>query len=299
MRRTLLFISLLFISLCITAYSGNRLLIDHRSLPRAEEYEAGGLYLPQKNIVTFLSFGYQTAVSDLLWFNLNNYFGKHYRSDRKYTWFKHMCELVISLDERAPHVYEFCALMLAWEANSYKDANDILSLGMENLPENWRFYFMKGLNYRIFEGDNEKAMKEFAKGAEIPGSPSYLKTMATKLMTNIDGPHAAVSFLRQTISNTKDETQRKVLEEQLQRTIHTIAIHDIEQHCKKIEEETGKKPATLKECRLKPLRDPAGGHYYLNKETGEVETTSSLKPIPLFTEHLKEKIKPLHERNSH
>ena len=289
----LLILLLFFIP--VSYHSGLKLTRSHQALPTIEDIDTGGLYLPRKNIIGILSFNYKTAASDLLWFNLNNYFGKHYDSDRKYRWFKHMCELVYTLDPRAAHVYEFCALMHSWELNRYQDANEILAEGLKNLPHHWRFYFMRGLNYRIFEGNNELAMKEFQLGADIPDSPSYMKTMATKLMSNIDGPHAAVSFLKQTIARTQDKTQKEVLMEQLKRTIHTITLDEIDKQCEKVLEQSGNMPTSLRECGIEAKRDPAGGHYFINPETGKADSNGDIEAIPLFAEHLKGKIKPRNE----
>ena len=77
------------------------------------------LYLPNKEAVEVVSFGYKHFAADLIWFNTINYFGKHYREDKKFTWLKHMCDLTTNLNPNAKHFYEFCGLMLSWDCLLY------------------------------------------------------------------------------------------------------------------------------------------------------------------------------------
>lgn len=180
------------------------------------------LYLPNGKGLRLISLGYHNFLADILWFNTINYFGKHYASDHDYRWLTHMCDLVTNLDPRAMHVYEFGALMLAWEANDPIQANLILTkaintpeLGIH--PKLWKMYYLRGFNYTFFFNDSEKAAADFAAGSKLPNADVIMKRLASKkLLTLGKDPDRAVAFLREALDTTTDPMARKALERRLQ-----------------------------------------------------------------------------------
>ncbi|NLF25930.1 MAG: hypothetical protein GX589_09790, partial [Deltaproteobacteria bacterium] len=165
------------------------------------------LYLPNGKGLEFISFGFKNALADILWFNTISYFGKHYRLDRDYTWLDHMCSLITELDPHARHIFEFCSLMLAWEAKKTNAALTTLSRALKAEPKYWRYYYLRGMTYAFFLKDSTLAREDFIAGARLPGAPVFMAKLASKKMA-LGDPDTAIEFLQEVIASASDETQR-------------------------------------------------------------------------------------------
>lgn len=255
------------------------------------------LYLPKQEGVEFLAFGYKNILADILWFNTVNYFGKHYKSDHKYEWLNHMCNLVVSLDPQAQHVYEFCALMLAWEIKKPDLAVAILSRGIENNPDNWRFHYLRGINYSIFFRDDVKAQEDFVAAAKKPEVENFVVRLASKKIANINNPQESLRFLQQMIKNSKDPNQRAVFEEHFKKVLHEVNLKYFQELLDKYVGEKGHLPERLEVLlSLTPkfkersatisLNDPFGGKYFIDHTNSKVTSTSKIDRIKLFSNEL-------------
>ena len=182
------------------------------SLPKAHEV----LYLPEGRGLEFLSFGFKNTLADILWFNAISYFGKHYRLDQDYTWLGHMCSLITTLDSRARHVFEFCSLMLAWEAGLADQAVSILDKAIGADPEFWRYFYLRGITYAFFFKNDKRARDDFLSGSKLPNAPPFMARLAGKKMA-LDDPQNAIEFLKEMIAAATEESQRQALTRHLEK----------------------------------------------------------------------------------
>lgn len=203
---------LFFMSMTTYGYRG--LVSNQVALENKASLEQEVLYLPSGKGLGFLSFGYKNMLSDLLWFQTINYFGKHFKTDRNYTWLAHMCGLVTDLNPRAEHVFDFCGTMLAWEANAPQKANALLDKAISTNPQRWRYYYLRGFNSLYFLKDNTAAKRDFLLGSKQKDAPPFLLRLAVKKIDTAD-PFSTQEFLIETLKETTDPTQRQVLIEKL------------------------------------------------------------------------------------
>jgi len=246
------------------------------------------LYLPGERGLKFLSFGYQNILSDLLWFKTVSYFGKHYASDRDYTWLKHMCKIVSTLDPRKQHVYEFCSTMLAWEVGNPKAGIEFLSAAIAQFPRNWHLYFLRGFNYLFFLDDPQAAQNDFVKAASLPNAEPIAARLAAKSMIDTSDPETAISFLAQMISRAKEPAQRKALEKRLKEAAYERDLRRLEGALEIFATRQGRRAASLEELVsagiVKRLpKDPFSGDYYLDTDQKTVKSTSNKKRLSLYT----------------
>ena len=219
------------------AFSSNIALrgLEHHSLSLdVLEQDQEALYLPQGPALKIMSFGYQNFLSRILWFNTISYFGKHYRGDRNYKWLAHMCDLVTTLDPRAYHVYEFAALMLAWEAEQPERAIPILTKGMnvselKDHPWFWKLTYLRGFTYMYFMEDSMRALEDFKVAAKLPNAPASVASIAAKkILYNAGDPGAAIGFLEEMLGNTTDPTARKALNRRLREARENLAKENLD-----------------------------------------------------------------------
>jgi tetratricopeptide (TPR) repeat protein len=169
------------------------------------------LYLPNGKGLQFLSFGYRNALAHTLWFNTISYFGKHYQGDRNYQWLNHMCNLVTDLNPEMLHVYDFCSVMLAWEANFPDESIKILDKAILVYPDNWKLPYLRGMAYLIFLNDVEKAKDDFIRSSRLPDAHYLVMRLAARNISITDKKESAIEFLEEMIRNSRQESERGAL----------------------------------------------------------------------------------------
>ena len=240
------------------------------------------LYLPEAKFVKLLTGGFDNFTSDILWFNTNSYFGSQYQGEKDYRWMEHMCELVSRLDPRDAIRIESCATLLSWIVKDPEASNRLLDLGIEQNPDYWRLYYMRGFNYWYFLEDKDKAKKDLAHAASLPDTPHFVTSMAARLISDINAPKAAVEFLENQISATKDPTAKEALEEKLQSAVMTWHLDELEKAKSRYQTKYGTEANSLntliKAGFLRAIpEEPFGGTYQI--ENNEVVSTSGERKL--------------------
>lgn len=234
------------------------------------------LYLPSGKALKGIAFGYEPVLADILWFNTINYFGKQYRSDQNYEWLKHMCGLVIELDPKATHTYEFCSAMLGWEASNPDAALVILNKAVAAHPQNWLFLYLRGFNYMFFQQNQALAQKDFIDAAQLPDADPIVARLAAKKMTELQEPEVAVDFLIDMIEKAEDNSQQKALTERLKDVWFELGFKWNKETVTAFKKIIGSNPESLKaiienSAHQARVTDPLGGNYFLILYKGQVE----------------------------
>jgi len=275
-------ILVLFHALVLTAASQWKIeQLDLNDLFEQNSAKREVLYLPSGEGLEVLTLGYRNVVSDILWFHTLNYFGRHYQSDRNYHWLSHMCNLVTDLNSRAREAFEFCALMLTWEAGAPKEAVKLLGKAISIEPDYWRYRYMRGFSFMFFLEDAERAKQDFVAASQIPGAPAFLARLAARKIALSD-PLSAIQFLESALENATDEAQKEPLESRLREMRFEYTVETLESAVKSFRTEFGRLPVGLRELvssgRLH-WADPTGfsdfygGQFYLDLDSGEIKST--------------------------
>ncbi|HMO01651.1 MAG TPA: hypothetical protein PKD37_03040 [Oligoflexia bacterium] len=281
MGNSLLLTAFFFISTLTTLYTSSKLDIITRREGRVDDNKAEVLYLPSGRALELISFGYDHAVGNYLWFHLINYFGKHYNQDQYYPWFNHMCDLITQLNRSAKFIYEFCATMLSWEIGLPEESDKIINRGLDVYSNYWRFYYLRGMNAMLFLDDQEKAKDDFILASKQPYAPNFLARIAAKKIAELENFQVAIGFLSEMINNTNNELEKKALQEKLKQLVYDQGFVEIEKAQKFFEKSYGRKANSIRELRDAELikgsiTDPFGGTYYIDSQTFEVKSTSNL-----------------------
>jgi len=236
------------------------------------------VYLPPPAFLKTVSFGYRRALADVLWFRAISYFGKHYRSDRVYTWLAHMCDVVTDLDPRAEHVYRFGGVILPWEADRIDDGIALLEKGTRNIPDSWRLHYMLGFSYYFFKNDLAAAGHALETGMRLPGAPEFVSRLTATIMAADRGPDAAAAFLAEVERTAPSEEMRGAIRQRIQELGLVHSIDQIENGLRTFRERTGHLPAALEELVTTGILsaippDPFGGHYVFDPHSGEVQSS--------------------------
>ena len=123
--------------------------------------------LPKGQYLKRVSLGYHHLGADLLWLRLVQVLGKKRNTADEYEWMAHRVDL----------------------------SNRILEKGHEANPTVWRLPFDLGYNHFFYLGDPGKAADYIAQAAHLPGRPSYLPGLATRMYAEAQNPDVALDFL--------------------------------------------------------------------------------------------------------
>lgn len=190
-------------------------------------------------------------------------------------------ETITDLDPKFWDPYLFSSLMLAWNFNEPERANTILTKAETNLPNDYRPCYFKGFNYYYFLKDNEKGAQYMIKASKLPGSPSYLPYLATRLSIYSAEHGTAAAFLEQMIEITRNESIVKQIKMRLETVNHLILL---EEQVMKYKKMFGLFPKHLEDLVtagfLKEIpNDPHGGEYII-MDNNRVYTTSRMIEQP-------------------
>lgn len=245
------------------------------------------LYLPGGTGLELMSFGYQKALSHLIWFKTISYFAKHYRQDRNYKWLSHMCELVTRLNPDALYMFQFCGVMLAWEGNMPNQAVSILSSAIKAHPDNWLFPYLRGFVYAFFLHDEEKAKDDFIYSSKQQGAHPIVTRLASKKILSLDNPESALEFLGDAIKNTSDPKTKEVLTDRLKEVYYEIGFRFYEQALDSWRSQRQTEPDSLDDLTKAGLvpeeyakggyKDIYGGHYYYDRLSKSILSSSRHK----------------------
>ncbi len=277
-----LLISSILLFLCIHSYQE----LEVKNLPPQLGAEQELLYFPKGENLRAASFGFQNVLSNYLWFQTVNYFGKHYRMDQNYYWLAHMCNVITDLDPYHKELYEFCSYLVAWENKNTEAGQKLLSKGIEFNPDYWRFYYLRGMNHLMFDKNEAAARDDFIAASKAPDAPFFVNSLATKQIANLNNPETAVSFLIEMIQNAKDANQKAALQGHLKKTLNEIAIVKLEKYRDQYKEKFGELPKSIKDLRTvgaldTELLDPNGERYRID-EKGEISSNQIKERIYLL-----------------
>lgn len=186
-------------------------------------------------------------------------------------------DTITDLDPKFWDPYLFASLMLAWNFGEPEKANAILTKAETNLPNDYRPSYFKGFNYYYFLKDNEKAAEYMIKASKLPGSPSYLPYLATRLSVYSANHKTAAAFLEQMIRTTRNETIVKQLKMRLETINHLILL---EKAMMDYKGRFGLFPKHLEDLVKAGFitaipKDPHGGKYII-MENNRIYTTSRM-----------------------
>jgi tetratricopeptide (TPR) repeat protein len=283
-----------------------------RTSSRATDEVDDAIYISSPAALRRLTPGFTALAADLYWIRAIQYYGGTKRrldarapalaAAPKLTDtgdYRHLYELLditTSLDPRFDIAYRFGAIFLAEafpEGPGRPDlAVKLLEKGLQNRPEKWQYMEDVGFIYYWYLGDYRQAADAFAKAADIPGAPNWLRPLAATTLAE-GGDRRTSRAMWLSILESADFEWLRVQAER--RLLQLRAMDDLDLLREKVREytsRTGETPrdwsALVRAGFLRGVpRDPAGTAYALTS-SGDVRLgdSSSLNPLPAEPHHL-------------
>ncbi|PYR34914.1 MAG: hypothetical protein DMF93_22635 [Acidobacteria bacterium] len=300
------------VALVLLAGAARLQAVRERWYPPALEEETA-MYLESAAAVRRISGPYAPLVADLYWIRAIQYYGGTKRrlspaqggdatsgagpgaaspTDDRYALLYPMLDITTTLDPRFNIAYRFGAIFLA---EAYPNgagrpdlAVQLLQKGLRDRPDKWEYMEDIAFVHYWYEHDYLAASQWFEKGAEAPGAPWWLRSMAATTRAR-GGDRAASRLTWETIRQTTEiPFLRQDAEQKLLQLRALDEIDALQQVVDQVKARTGAAPedwASLVRARV--LRgipvDPRGTPYELAPD-GRVRLSSSSRLYPLLVE---------------
>ena len=245
--------------------SGGVLTALERQRPasvRAEELS----YLPKGEHLKVAVLGYDEFAADLIWLKAVQHLGATRQSKSGFFWAYHVVDVVTDLDPKFLPAYTASGTILGVWAGLLYESIEILRKGMREFPDVWQLPYFIGYDYFYELCDPAKAAPYFQAAARLPGSPSYLPSLAARMTVEGGDPAAALEFLQRLYEQTGDPRLREALEQKIKEAIIERDIRVLQEGVRLYRARYRKLPRTLDELTARGILprlpdEPFGGAY--------------------------------------
>ena len=252
--------------------------IDHRLGTFRAQHEV--LYLWSGESIRRLTPGFENLMADVYWLRTVQYFGgeRVFSTEKRFDLLIPLINITIALDPRLEIAYRYGATFLAepWPTGAGKPQAgiELLQRGLAHNPSNWRLRQDLGLFYFFFLDDPVRASEVLLEGANISGSPEFLKTLAAQVLVK-GGERETAKALWQKIYEQSEPGHLQGNAGLHLGQLHSLdAIDALNAAAAEFTRRAGHPPATLEELRRSgltavPTVDAVGTPFEYNASTGK------------------------------
>jgi len=143
------------------------------------------LYLPNEKLLDHFTAGMSSIVADFLWIRCIHYTSQHFKTDGKFTWLSHMCNVITRLDPYFVSVYRYGGIFLAALKADNDASIDLLKRGMVKNPDAWELPYEIAMTYLLNRADQPDspihAAKYLGMAVETGNAPAFVAEVAAGL----------------------------------------------------------------------------------------------------------------------
>jgi tetratricopeptide (TPR) repeat protein len=281
---------LIFAALWAAATGWNVARFD-RQLDANRRLQSALVALPRPEIVRLMALGFRDVLADAYWVGGIHYFGEPKNAQVSYAELPNYLELVNELAPDFRFAYIFGGMAIPWNRGgkwvNIEAANKVLERGIARFPEDWFMRLMLAYNYSEHLKEYSKAADQITEAAKTPGSPSYLTSLASRMLV-VSGDLSAAKLLAQKFAEETPDPliKARMLRRQVEIDVEAD-LRRLDAAIMKYREAEGALPRSLDALCSKGYLDfipeePFGGEYSYDSETGTVKSSTLHDRIVLY-----------------
>ncbi len=269
------------------------------ALSRPPEKRRGAYQRPllaRKELLHILGAPYKHLLADYYWIQTTHQTGMA-RTQEEYRDVYYYAEMTTDLDPRFRYVYQFAGVVVPFNKGreqwtNTEESTAILRKGFAQFPNDLFLRILLAYNLSYFHKDYREAARILEETSRMPGAPSYLAPLATRLYAQ-SGDVAAGLALASSLANvSQDPETRETFEKRVKELELERVLQDVERAAKQFHAREGQYPTALHQLvvsgDLQALpKDPMEGEIYLG-ERGKAFSTSQQRRLRTFD--------PLHDK---
>ena len=262
-------------------------LLPSRALPETgrEVRERQGLLAAISQRPSF-SFGFRNVLSDVVWLEAVQVAGNRKMTREDYDRLYELLGVVSNFDPKFEIPYLLGGLVLGESQDHGREASRVLGRGKKEFPLDWRFPFYIGFTHYFSLGDAVAGGRAMAEAARLPGSPSYLPGLASRMLSEARAPEAALRLLEPIVLQESDLARRAVLERRMREVTVERDLQSLERAVERYREITGIVPgdlyALVREGILTAIPPEPNGGKYVMERGGKVRSDRISQRLRVF-----------------
>ncbi|MCY1081148.1 hypothetical protein [Archangium lansingense] len=187
-----------------------------RKPPRGPHQEP---LLPRQELLRLVGRGYLELVADYFWLQLVQTTGsaidaEEYRDIYPYA------DLTTDLDPKFGMVYPFAAGVMPTNLGreiwvNTEESTRLLRKGLKLFPNDLKMHMLLAYNLSAFHKQYQEAAQVLEQASKLPGAPSYLPALATRLYAQSGSVNAGLALARSLVDSAEDEETRAIFKQRV------------------------------------------------------------------------------------
>ena len=233
-----------------------------------------------------LSLGFRNFLADLAWLEAVQVAGSRRMTPQEYDTLYLLTKAVSNYDPRFVVPYLVGGLVLGDSAAHVPQALETLERGWKHHPADWRLPFYIGYIRYFSLGDPAEGGKTLEAASRLPGSPSYLPLLASRMLVEGRSPETALALLSEMIKQETDPARLEVLKRRIHEVVAERDMQLLESAVEAYHNKTGRLPRELSDLVREDMidqipEDPYGGRYLLSPD-GKIRSTVVQQRLKVF-----------------
>ena len=233
-----------------------------------------------------LSLGFRNFLSDLAWLEAVQVAGSRRMTPKEYDTLYLLTKVVSNYDPRFVVPYLVGGLVLGDSSSHVPQALETLERGWKHHPSDWRFPFYMGYLHYFSLGDPAEGGRYLEAASRLPGSPSYLPLLASRMLVEGRSPETALALLSEMIKQETDPARWEAIRKRIREVAVERDLQLLEGAIAQYLRKTGGAPGSLADLvgagvlRAVPS-EPNGGTYLLLPD-GTVRSSRMAERLRVF-----------------
>jgi hypothetical protein len=173
--------------------------------------------LPSPGALRLLSLGYKNLAADYYWLRSVSDYGNKRMVHAHYPNLWPLLSRVHALDSLFAAPYIFAGNVMTLNGMPWRNALDLLKVGMQMRPDVWRIAFLYGFNLYYLEQDYIGAAHALATAAAHADAPAYTGPLAARLAAEAGAPDAGLVMVDALLADTDSPETIALLQDRRQR----------------------------------------------------------------------------------
>jgi len=232
------------------------------------------------------AFGFRNVLADIVWLQAVQVAGNLKITPAEYDRLYALLNVEADLDPKFEMPYLLGGLVLGESPQHGREALRVFQRGKVTHPSDWRFPFYIGFTHYFSLGDAMAGGRAMAEAARLPGSPTYLPGLASRMLSEAKEPEVALALLEPIVKQESDPARRAVLERRMREVTVERDLQSLERAVERYREITGIVPgdlyALVREGILTAIPPEPNGGKYVMERGGKVRSDRVSQRLRVF-----------------
>ncbi|AKJ06658.1 Hypothetical protein AA314_08284 [Archangium gephyra] len=235
--------------------------------------------------------GYLELVADYFWLQTIQATGRAVVAE-EYGDIYPYAELTTDLDPKFGLVYVFAGGALPTNTGREIWANTdestrLLRKGLKMFPDDLKMHMLLAYNLSAFHKQYQEAAQVLERASRLPGAPSYLPALATRLYAQSGSVDAGLALARSLADAADDEETRELFKQRVRELELEGELRHVEASIDRFRQEFGTAPPDVETLLWlgfldRPPYDPQGGGFFIGADERAYSQTQQRR-LEIFT----------------